>query len=187
MQNLKVSFNSPVVLSFVILCFITLVINFVTRGVANKFIFSIYRSSITDPMTYARTLFHVVGHQDFSHLFGNITLLLLIGPLLEEKYGAKCILAIIILTALVTGILHLIFFPGKALLGASGVVFAFIILSSITSIENGSIPLTFILIVIIYIGKEVYSGIFIKDSISNFTHIVGGFVGAFCGYFLNIK
>lgn len=185
MQNLKISFNSPVVLTFVIICAGTLLMNFLTRGVSNTFGFSVYRSSIASPMTYFRLFGHVVGHQNFSHFFNNVTLLLLIGPLLEEKYGGTGIVFIILLTALVTGMLHMIFFPSTALLGASGVVFAFIILSSITSMENGTIPLTFILITVIYIGQEVYSGLFIKDSVSNFTHIVGGFVGAFCGYFLN--
>lgn len=186
-QSIKISFNSPVILSFTMLCVGAFVISVITRGVSNSFGFSVYRSSIANPMTYFRMIFHVAGHSDFSHLFGNITYILLLGPLLEEKYGAVGILGIIVLTALVTGILHMIFFPSTMLLGASGIVFAFIMLSSITSMKNGTIPLTFILIAVIYIGKEVYSGIFIKDNVSNFTHIIGGLVGAGCGYFLNLK
>lgn len=51
-------------------------------------------------------------------------LILVVGPLLEEKYGSGAIASVIITTALVTGIVHWLLFPGTMLLGASGVVFA---------------------------------------------------------------
>lgn len=187
-MKIKVSFNSPVVLTFAIICVCALFLNFVTGGITNRDIFSVYRPySYGDPLVYVRFICHVFGHQDFSHLFGNMTLILLVGPLLEEKYGHGGIMSIILLTAIVTGVLNVILFSNVALLGASGVVFAFIILSSITSFKNGTIPLTFILITIIYIGQEIYSAMFIQDNISNLTHIVGGGVGAFSGYVLNVK
>ena len=88
-------------------------------------------------------------------------------------------------TALVTGLVNFIIFPRIQLLGASGVVFAFILLSSFTSIKEGSIPLTFILVAVIYIGGQVYDGLFVKDNVSNLTHILGGIVGAGLGYELN--
>ncbi|MFI3175732.1 MAG: rhomboid family intramembrane serine protease, partial [Bacillota bacterium] len=101
----------------------------------------------------------------------------------EEKYGGANLLFVILLTALVTGICNVVLFPDVALLGASGVVFAFILLSSMASFSDGKIPLTFILIAVIYIGREVISA-FSTDNISQFTHIIGGIVGAGCGYFL---
>lgn len=182
---MKISFNSPVILTFTGLCVLSLILNMLTIGMTNQYFFSTYRTSITNPLMYVRLVLHVVGHQDFTHLLSNMTLLLLIGPMLEEKYGKSNIIFIILSTAIITGILNALIFPNIALLGASGVVFAFIILSSMTSIKDGSIPLTFILIAMLYIGKEVYMGIFIQDNISNFTHIIGGIVGAGCGFLLN--
>lgn len=76
-------------------------------------------------------------------------------------------------------------FPHVQLLGASGVVFAFILLASLTSIEEEKIPLTFILVALIYIGQQVYDGIFIRDNVSNLTHILGGIVGSGLGYVMN--
>ena len=49
----------------------------------------------------------------------NITLILVVGPMLEEKYGSKDIIFVIIATALVTGLVHFMFFPRVQLLGAS--------------------------------------------------------------------
>ena len=116
---------------------------------------------------------------------GNIMLILIVGPLLEEKYGSKNILTVIIATALATGLINVILFPHSQLLGASGVVFAFILLSSLTCIKDGQIPLTFILVAVIYIGQQVFDGIFVNDNVSNLTHIVGGIVGTIFGYSMN--
>jgi len=91
------------------------------------------------------------------------------------------------LTAVVTALLNYILFPGIALCGASGVVFAFIILSSFTGFKEGEIPLTFILVAVFFIGQQILQGMFVADNVSNMAHIVGGVVGGFLGYVLNKK
>ena len=153
-----------------------------TGGITNDLLFSVYRSSLASPFTYLRFIGHVFGHVGWDHFIGNITLLLLIGPMLEEKYGSKNILFVILATAVITGLVNFIFFPHVHLLGASGVVFAFILLSSFTSISDGKIPLTFLLVLIIYMGGQVYDALFVKDNVSNLTHIIGGGVGSVLGY-----
>lgn len=184
-RRLKVSFNAPVVLGFTMICFFVLILDRVTNGYSTKEFFSVYRSSLTNLTTYVRFFGHVVGHVDWEHFMGNIMMLLVVGPLLEEKYGSYNILFVILSTALVTGIVNFIFYPNVQLLGASGVVFAFILLSSITSINDGKMPITFILVAIIYIGEQVYNGLFVKDNVANLTHIIGGFVGTCLGYIMN--
>lgn len=184
-RKFRVSFNSPVVLTFSIICLAALLLDFLTKGWANKTLFSVYRSSFLNPFTYFRLIGHVFGHADWEHFLGNITLILVVGPLLEEKYGSWNIGVIMFSTALVTGLVHILLFPNTMLLGASGIVFAFILLSSITSIKDGSIPMTFILVAVIYIGEQIFQGLFVKSNISNLTHIVGGVLGASFGYIMN--
>ena len=125
------------------------------------------------------------GHANWQHFIGNIMLILVVGPLLEEKYGSANMVVVILSTALVTGLVNIILFPHVRLLGASGVVFAFILLSSFTSIKDGSIPMTFILVAVVYIGGQVYNGLFAHDNVSNLTHIIGGIIGASLGYVMN--
>ncbi|HCM91863.1 MAG TPA: rhomboid family intramembrane serine protease, partial [Lachnospiraceae bacterium] len=108
------------------------------------------------------------------------------GPMLEEKYGPVMLGRIIIITALVTSLINFIFFPSVAMCGASGIVFAFIILASFTGFKNGEIPLTFILVAVLYIGQQIIEGITITDNVSNTAHIIGGVVGSVVGYRLNI-
>ncbi|MCI8285655.1 MAG: rhomboid family intramembrane serine protease [Firmicutes bacterium] len=184
-KKFKVSFNSPVILAFTVICLAALILDYVTRGAANDMFFSVYRSSLASPFTYIRFFGHVAGHAGWEHFIGNIMLILIVGPLLEEKYGSANILFVILSTALVTGLVNFIFFPSIHLLGASGVVFALILLSSFTSIKEGDIPLTFILVAVIYIGEQIYKGIFIQDNVANLTHIIGAVVGAALGFIMN--
>ena len=184
-KKLQLSFNSPVILGFTIVCFLVLVIDKLTGGASTNALFSVYRSSLLSPLIYLRFFGHVLGHAGWEHFIGNIMLILVVGPLLEEKYGSSNILFVILATALVTGIVNFIFFPHTQLLGASGVVFALILLSSFTSFKEGKIPVTFILVAVIYIGEQVYQGIFVQDNVSNLTHIIGGGVGSSLGFVMN--
>ena len=185
MKKIRISFNSPVVLGFVCISFVAMVLNFLTRGGSNLLLFTTYHSSLASPLTYIRFFTHVLGHSGWSHYIGNMTYILLLGPMLEEKYGSFRMLEIIGITALVTGLVNYIFFWNIALCGASGVVFAFILLTSFTSFKKGEIPLTFILIAVIFMGQQVYEGIFIRNNVSNLSHIIGGVIGASIGYVMN--
>lgn len=185
MQKLKIVNNSKVVLGFTLACTLVLALHYVTGGATDTLLFSVYRSSLLNPLTYLRFFGHVFGHADVSHFLSNMMLFVVVGPMLEEKYGSKDLMIIMAITAFVTGLVHYLLFPGTALLGASGIVFAFILLASITEYKDGTIPLTFILVAIIYLGDQIYQGMFIRDNISNLTHIIGGIVGALFGLKLN--
>lgn len=184
-KKFKITFNAPVVLTFVVICFIATMLGIITQGRSTQAVFMTYHSSLKNPMTYIRFITHVFGHLGWGHFIGNASYLLLLGPMLEEKYGSDRIIIVIAITALATSLINYIFFGNVALCGASGIVFAFIVLASFTGFKAGEIPLTFILVVIIFIGQQVYEGITIQDNISNMAHIVGGIVGACVGYGLN--
>ena len=184
-KGLKISINSPVVLGFSAICLIALVLSIVTKETTNQLLFMTYHSSLTNPLTYLRFFTHVFGHSGVEHFMGNITYILLLGPLLEEKYGSKLLIQSIVITAFITGIVNYILFPNIALCGASGVVFTFILLSSFTGFKDREIPLTFILVAAIFLGQQVYEGIMLKDNISNLSHVLGGVVGSAMGYLLN--
>lgn len=178
----KIQYNSPVILTFALISLIALVLNYITHGVTNKLLFSVYRSSPLNPLTYLRMFTHVLGHANLSHYVSNFMLILMVGPMLEEKYGSSKMIFMILFTALITGIINITFFGNVALLGASGIAFMFILLSSFVNIERGRIPLTFILIAILYIGNEIITGVFTSDNISQLAHIIGGICGCIFGW-----
>ena len=185
MKKPKITFNAPVVLGFAIAGLAVMILNLLTGGASNRLLFSTYRARPLSPLTWIRLFTHVLGHSGWDHYIGNMAYLLLLGPALEEKYGSKRILGVMAAAALSTGLLHTLLFPHSALCGASGVVFAFILLTSFTGFREGELPVTVILVALIYIGQQVYDGIFVKDNVSNLSHIVGGLVGAGAGYLMN--
>ncbi len=184
--GIRITFNAPVVLSFAIVSLLALLLKWITKGWTNDHLFMTYRSSMLNPMTYIRLFTHIIGHVDFKHYIGNMAYILLLGPMLEEKYGSKRILAIMAATGVITGIVYNLFFPGVGLCGASGVVFAFILMTSFTSFREGELPLSFILVAVIYLGQQVYEGVFAPDNnVANLAHVLGGIVGALVGWIFN--
>ncbi len=185
--KMRVSINAPVVLGIVGISFAATLLGYITGGITSRVIFTTYRSALWSPMTYLRAFTHIFGHADWQHFVGNMSYLLLLGPMLEEKYGSRTLAGVVAVTAFSTSLVNYVLFPNVALCGASGVVFAFILLSSFTSFKQGEIPLTFILVSVIFIGQQIFEGIFVRDNVSNLSHIVGGIVGGFLGYMFNLR
>ena len=176
-SRLKLTYNSPVILTFSIICLVTLLVDMLTQGGSNRLLFVCYgHANLLDPLTYLRMFSYVFGHANFAHFAGNITMLLLVGPIVENHYGSWNTVIMMATTALAGGLLNMFFFD-TGILGASGLVFLMIILSAFTSMKKGEIPLTLILIAAIYLGQEIYSGIAVNDNVSHFGHLCGGVSG----------
>lgn len=184
----KISFtyNAPVTLTFALMSLIVLGVGYLTMGKSTALLFEVYRSKISF-FWFIRLFGHVLGHSSLTHYTSNMMLFLLLGPILEEKYGGKTLVEAFCIVAVISGLVNIIFFPGVALLGASGLVFMMIILASSSDLKRGEIPITLILIMIIYLGSEVWSMITAHDNISQLTHIIGGICGAVIGLLINEK
>lgn len=177
------SYNSVIILSFFFISLFALILNYLTKGKSNILLFSSYRSSIFNPLTYLRLITHIFGHASWNHFMNNFLYILLIGPMIEEKYGSINLIIMILSTAVITGILNTLF-SKKRILGASGIVFMLIILSSFVNITTGKIPVTLILICIFYVVNEIISGIFKKDDISHIGHLIGAVCGFVFGFYI---
>lgn len=182
-RPVKIDYNAPFCLTFCFLCMVIYVVGSVTDGWTTTHVFSVSGSArFGDWTLYPRLALHVLGHVSAPHLFANLTVLLLVGPLLEEMYGGGMLLLISVLTAVVTGLIMVFFFSGL-LMGASGIVFAYIILSSFANARSGTIPLTFVLICLIFLGGEIIR-VMGSDNIAQFAHIAGGLLGGLAGFLL---
>ena len=184
MGRLRIQYNAPVVLTFSLLSLAALLLGMATGERSTWLLFCVYRSPLTDPLTYVRLFGHVLGHAGYGHFISNIMLLLVVGPPLEEKYGSRRLLVCIAITALGSGLVQFILFPGSALLGASGIVFMLIMLASLAGMKDGRIPLTLILAAVLYLGQEVYAMVALRDNVANFMHLVGGVTGTVFGVVL---
>jgi membrane associated rhomboid family serine protease len=180
----KIEVNAPVIIWYTVISFVILLFGYATGNKSTDLIFTCYRTTLTDPMMWLRMVSYVFGHSDISHYVGNFFLITLLGPMLEEKYGSKKLLLMMFLTALIGGAANVIL-TTAGLRGASGIAFMFIILCSCTSVKSGKIPLTLVLVVVIYIGQEILTGVTTTDNISQTTHILGGICGIVFGLYYN--
>ena len=176
-HNLTFDYNSVVILTYFLLSLGALILNYGTKGMSNQLIFSSYRSSIYDPLTYVRLLGHSIGHQDWQHFIGNFLYILLVGPMIEEKYGSTNLLVMLAITSVVIGIFNALF-DNYNICGASGNVYMLIVLSSFSNISEGKIPITLILVLILYLSIEIKNGIRDKE---NNTYHLGHLMGMVCG------
>jgi membrane associated rhomboid family serine protease len=185
---MRLKYNAPVVLTFAFLSALVLVLNqTLLRGLTAAWFMAPGRGSF-----YAGSLrcwiclfTHVIGHANWDHLISNFSFILVIGPILESVYGSLPLLLMIIVTAVVTGAINVLFFS-TALLGASGVVFMMILLASFTDFNKGELPITFILVLVLYLGQQVFDSLR-ADNIAHFAHIAGGLCGSLFGYFQRKK
>jgi len=183
MEYLKYfQYNSIVILSYFFISLIVLWLNNFTKGKSNK-LFSSSRGSIFNPLTYIKLFTHILGHANWNHLKNNFLYILLIGPMIEEKYGSINLLKMILITSLITGIINIII-NKKQILGSSGIAFMLILLSSLVNIQTGKIPVTLILIFIFYIVSEIKDGLFKKDNISHLSHLIGAICGFIYGFYI---
>jgi membrane associated rhomboid family serine protease len=186
---MRIRYNAPVVLTFTFISAVILILSQTVSRSLTAHWFMVPGKAGFSPSGFRcwiTLVTHVFGHANWSHFVSNFSFILLIGPILEETYGSLSLVIMIFITALVTGILNVLFFP-LGLLGASGVVFMLILLASFTNFNKGEVPLTFILVLILYLGRELLNSFGSSPesngNISQFAHVVGGFIGSLFGFF----
>ena len=145
-------------------------------------LFCVYRSSLKDPLFYIRLFGHVLEPRRVGALPEQHAAAAGGGPAHGGKIRQHPLLKGIVLTALVTGVLQCVLFPRTGLLGASGIVFMLIMLSSLAGFSGG-IPVTMLLVAALYFGQQVYDILLVHDNVANFMHIVGGLCGTAFGYY----
>lgn len=177
---MKLEYNSPLILTFTLIAAAVMIVDTVFSGFTTSLFAFRGTFDFSAPLDYFRLFSYTAGHAGWAHLLGNFAIILLIGPILEEKYGAKDLLFMMAVTALVSSTLSILLFDNGGL-GASGIVFMLIMLSSFANFRAGTIPMTFVLVALLWLGQEVVNALS-NDNISQFGHIVGGIVGGLFGF-----
>ena len=185
---MRLKYNAPATLGFALAAAVILLIDdYLLPGLIEALFTAegAITFRIDDVPAYIRMFTHVFGHAGWDHLLANLTLILLLGPILEEKFGSKPLAWMIVVTALVNGLVNAFFFDA-ALMGSSGVAFMMILLVSFANIKAGEFPITAILVVGLYMIKEIMA-IFRYDDVSQISHITGAACGAVFGYLRTVS
>ncbi|MCO5260845.1 MAG: rhomboid family intramembrane serine protease [Crocinitomicaceae bacterium] len=168
---MKITFNSPFILGFTILASFILTLSYSIGGHLSILTLN-GNFDYQNWQFYMGLLLYPLSHSGISHLVSNFSVILLIGPILEKQMGWQKLLMISSVTTIVIGITHVII-SDNGLIGASGLVFLYIVLVSLSDANNKEIPLTFILVVMLFLGQEILAS-FKEDQISHLAHIGGG-------------
>lgn len=174
MAKLRVTYNAPVVLTFALAA---VVVQLLPESAKQYFA---AWPEFHDWRSYLGLVTHILGHAGWDHLLANFSIILILGPILEERHGSLTLLGMILITALVTGLIN-VAFTNQYLVGASGIAFMMVILASVANIRAGEIPLTFIAVAVLFMGREVVAA-FKDDQISQAAHLIGGTVGGAFGF-----
>lgn len=181
MLKTRIKYNAPVSITLIIIAFL---VYFLNEGV-NEYLISNWFTAdgnttfnYTDPLAYIKFVTHILGHADLNHLMANAVYIILLGPLLEEKYGSKQIMGLTIVTAIVSGLINA-FFISTYLVGASGIVYLYIFLATFTNVERGEFPVTTIILIGFYLYRDLY--LRRGENISLITHVIGAVLGILYG------
>ncbi len=190
-SKIKITYNAPVTLTFAIISAIILLADSFLKNTLIPALFTCPGSTSVpafdskNVLDYFRIVLHIFGHSNWNHFLSNMAFILLLGPVIEERYGSALLALMMIITSFVTGVLNVCFSPAW-LLGSSDIAFMMILLTSFTTISKNKIPLSFILILILYIGRELsVSGD--NQSISTLAHIAGGICGSMFAFLATPK
>lgn len=200
-KKLSVSYDAPITLSFIFISTILFVLNkyvfkdllaqkaLICFGTAGNASFD-----YSSPLSYIRIIAHIFYAASWNQLLTNATFILLLGPVLEERYGSIVIGLTFFLSSLVSGVLAT--FSTTTLSGPSGIIFMLILLNTITSLEKKNLSLSSILIFVLYAAFTLYEGfqnnasmfsgnpfiIFCKSNISTLMNLIAGLVGSLAGF-----
>jgi membrane associated rhomboid family serine protease len=181
-----ITIEAPVICGYCVICVVVHLLSSTILPGFSLFLGFDDFFTVSNPIHYFRVFSQLFAHSSMSHLKGNMTYLLLVGPPTEAHYGSKAIINVMRAVAISSAVSHLVLGRRNSRqLGASGVVFALIIMSSLICAKMDKIPLSFILIGILYLGEELVKLFFGMDEISHHAHLVGGVVGAIIGFRMN--
>ena len=165
----KVEYNSPVILTFIIICCALCIANYVTLGLVNNLLALRKLLSI-------QLVTHIFVHGDINHLTNNMLVILLVGPMVESKYGSGRTAMMILITSVIIGVLTVSIFH-VGLLGASGIAYMILALSACSNIKNNKIPASALILLLFIVVSQILSAIFVRDNVSQGAHIIGLFMG----------
>ena len=195
--NLKVSYDAPVTLTFVLISAIIFLLNmFLTKSGKAVGLQSLLASPTTQagalpfivkqPLSYLRLLLYIFGTGEAGGeavLFTNLILIMLLGPAMEERYGSVIIGIMMFVSALFSGVLNACF-CNTSLVGAVPVVCMMIFLNAFMSFSKKKFPLSFAAVMVLFVVLQIFSG---AGAVRIIICIAGGLCGSLFAFLTSPK
>ena len=148
-----------------------------------------------NPIHYLGMILHIFGNASFPQLFVNSLIILILGTILEERYGSSVLALMAGICALVSGVLTSCLSTAPVS-GATDIAFMMIILASLMTLTKKKVLCTWLLAFILYLSYRLYvctaspalssQGsaflLFLKNNLSTFVSLAGGVCGSLFGF-----
>ena len=189
--NLKVSYDAPVTLSFVIICAVLFLLNtyVIKSGALGNLLASPTSQAgglpfiVKQPLSYLRLLLYIFGTADMNTLLTNLIMIIMLGPAMEERYGSVIIGLMIFVSALFSGVLNACF-SADSLSGALPVICMMVFLNAFMAFSKKTVPLTFIFVIVLIAFMQIFSG---NNAIQIIICITGGLCGSLFAFLTSPK
>ena len=206
-NDYRFSYDSPVVISFVLLGVIALAVDSLAlNGKLQELAFTCHAFrkggfDFKNGFEYLRLFSHIFGSTSWELLLLNSAFLLLLGPSLEEKYGSLLLSLMIVITAFVSGLL-MAATGFCTFTGSSCIVFMMILLASLTAFSKKTVEFSWILTFLLYTGYKMVSQAgtgtgtnaaaksfadFLILNIPTFIDLAAGIIGSLLAFLLTPK
>ena len=196
-NSLKFIFDSPVVLVFSVVSAVIFISDLILKLNLSEKIFecpgakSVPAFDFKSALSYVKLVIYPFGGENSTSFFLNIGFILLLGPVLEERYGSIMLALMIFITSLVGGVLTACV-STFGISGCGGIVFMMIILSVLSVFIKKQLPVSWIFIFALYLAFSLFSGkkisgfmLFMQNNVPVFIQLASGFCGGFFGFFVS--
>lgn len=195
-NSLKFIFDSPVVLVFSVVSAVIFISDLILKLNLSEKIFecpgakSVPAFDFKSALSYVKLVIYPFGGENSTSFFLNIGFILLLGPVLEERYGSIMLALMIFITSLVGGVLTACV-STFGIYGCGGIVFMMIILSVLSVFIKKQLPVSWIFIFALYLAFSLFSGKkisgfmpFMQNNVPVFIQLASGICGSLFGFFV---
>lgn len=195
-NSLKFIFDSPVVLVFSVVSAVIFISDLILKLNLSEKIFecpgakSVPAFDFKSALSYVKLVIYPFGGENSTSFFLNIGFILLLGPVLEERYGSIMLALMIFITSLVGGVLTACV-STFGIYGCGGIVFMMIILSVLSVFIKKQLPVSWIFIFTLYLAFSLFSrkkisGFmpFMQNNVPVFIQLASGICGSLFGFFV---
>lgn len=174
-NKINFAYDSPVALSFAIITILLFVMNaLVTKGRIDVFFYAPTNSggafpfNLKDVASYLRLVLYQFGYFDLSFLFADLIIILLLGQILEERYGSVIMGLMMFFSTLFSGVLNACFGKEK-LCGAASIVIMMVFLNALTSISKKKVSVLSVATIVLVICREIFArnGGFLQSGVTS--------------------
>ena len=179
--KIKFSYDSPVALSFAIITVLVYLLNtLVLKGKIDSFFYAPTAASgefafnFKEAASYLRLVLYQFGYFDLYFLFRDLIIILLLGQILEERYGSVIMGLMMFFSSLFSGVLNACFCTGK-IYGAASIVIMMVFLNTLTSISKKNVSILSVATIALVVCSEFFT------KSHGFLGVIVSVAGGLCG------